>query len=137
MLPAILVGKGVAALSVFKRHWGKIISGLFVIAWIWATIGLHNNNKELSTKLGAASAAVDVCIADRVNMDNALIRLKSEIEAIQADNDRYKQRLELADSSISALESEINESIVLIDQEVLPESCEGSMDWMLKKALEQ
>lgn len=131
MIPITMLG----ALSGFRKHWGKIVAGLFVVAWIWATLGLYNDNKELSTELGKSTSAVEICIADRVNMDNVLVLLKADIASIQADNEAYKESIAVASNKIEHLATTINESIILIDQEVIPESCEGTMDWMLNKAL--
>jgi len=137
MLPTMFVGKGVVALSAFKKHWGKIIAGLFVVAWIWITLGLYDETKDLTMALGSADSAVSVCIAERTNMDNVLLLLKADIAMIQADNNKYKEKLEQANINIGELEESIQEEMDSIDQEVFEESCEGAMDWMLKKALDQ
>lgn len=136
MIPLMLAGKGVQALSLFKKHWGKIISFIFVVVWIWITLGLYNSNQELNLAIGAADSAVNVCIAQRANMDNVLLLLKADIALIQADNATYKAKVADARVIIEDLEAAVPVVLTEIDKEVLPESCEGTMDWMLKKALE-
>lgn len=136
MLP-ILAGKGVLALGVVKKHWGKMIALIFVIAWGFITIGLYDDTQELTMALGSADSAVSVCIAQRANMDNVLLLLKADIALIQADNEKYKEGIAEAEIVIENLQEAVPVIISEIDAEVFEESCEGSMDWMLKKALEQ
>lgn len=135
MIPLALAGKGVAALGVFKKHWGKIIAALFVAAWVWVTHGLYEDNKELSKLLGESNSATELCINQRKNMDNELILLKADIARIQADNDQYKKDLAEADIVIENLQEGIPVIITEIDNEVIGDTCEESMDWMLEKAL--
>ena len=131
----LLLARGVQALSFAKKHWGKMIAGLFVIAWIWITLGLYNANQDLNLALGASDSAVSVCIADRNNMDNELILLKADIARIQADNDQYKTDIAFAEVVIDGLSNEIVDILDRLDAEVIPDTCEGSVNWMLEKAL--
>lgn len=135
MVPLFLAGKGAAALSVFKRHWGKIIAGLFVLVWVAITFGLYNSNLKLTMALGASDSAVSVCIAERANMDKTLERLKIQIAEIQAENTKYKESIAEATTEIEELNKSIEDRIIAIDEEVIPETCVDSMDWMLEKAL--
>jgi hypothetical protein len=134
MLP-ILLGTGAKALGFFKNHWGKIISAMFVIMWIGMTSHLYGKTIDLTMALGASESAVSVCIAQRANMDGELLLLKSDIALIQADNAEYKAKLQQAEISILNLEESFPVVIQEIDEEVIPESCEGSMDWMLNRVL--
>ena len=93
MLPAVLVGKGAQAVSLAKKHWGKALALIFVIAWGFITLGLYEDTQELNLALGVADSAVSICIAERANMDNVLLLLKADIAMIQADNASYKAKL--------------------------------------------
>jgi hypothetical protein len=132
MLPLLLAGKGLLG-----KHWGKIVALGFVLLWATITLGLYNSNNDLRTELAQSSSATEVCITQRKNMDNVLLLLKADIALIQADNAEYKARLQQAGITIQILEESMQVVITDIDTEVIPESCEGTMGWMLEKALEQ
>ena len=117
------------------KHWGKLLSAGFVFVWGWFTIYLYNANQDLHEELGKSASAIEVCIAERINMDNVLKLLNDDIANIQKENEEYKIRLANAKIRIEELEEGIPVVVTEIDDTVLPESCEGVMSWMLERAL--
>jgi len=117
------------------KHWGKLLSAGFIFVWGWFTIHLYNANQDLHEELGKSASAIEVCIAERNNLDSVLKRINIEIAAIQKENEEYKIKLADAKIRIEELEEGIPVVITEIDNTPLPESCEGIMDWMLERAI--
>ena len=124
-------------LAFFMKNIGKIVAVSLLAMWIFATWWLYNETIDLNVAVAQRDVALVVCQDQRDVMDERLIDLKSDIVLIQAQNEKYKDDIISANINIGVLENEIIDRTDTLEQEIVPEECEGAMEWMKEKALER
>ena len=134
MIP--LMGLAGPAISVFTKHWGKIIAAALVAGWAFATWRLYDEVGDLNRELGESGSAFQVCQAQRVHLDSRLLGLENQIALIQGENTKYKEDIAKANDNIDLLEESLESTLDELEDEQVPEDCEGAVDWLKTKALE-
>ena len=98
---------------------------------------LFDEVQDLNKDLGIALAAIDVCKVSKQEIKDSVKEVEAQIEKLKIANEKYKSDIEKAQININDLETDLEKSLKDLRKEILPESCEGRMNWMLQKALDR
>ena len=134
-IPTAVIGAATKVVPVLKNHWGKILSGIFIVLIVWYIWKLQDDLEEANQSLGAFDGALQICEQGKVAIQDSLDILNDELRLLVEDNEAKKLSIIEAENRIIGLKTEGEKRVAEIENQVIPESCDGAMDWLLQNAI--
>lgn len=97
---------------------------------------IHNKEDGYVVQLQNKQADVAVCEVQNVQLKAILVEQNAKIAEWKARGDELEHRAEIQEERIDELQEANDVILQKIDDEVIGETCEDAMRWMLAKALE-
>ena len=115
-----------------------IVATLFsgvIAGFAWQNHNLKNDIKDLNGELGNARATAFLLNNSISDLEASIKKQNDAVAELMRQSDKLKNQILVQGDIIKDLEKVEQHKIELIDGEIVPETCEGAMGWMLAKAI--